>query len=343
MGAQLFLNLFASALLGSVFFISYYYLSQGLGTLVTLALLLFVTLIIVLFWLWREYAPNLDFLSFLEDYGEGKLGYKKGRSQRHAPQKDREQAHEEPTMAPEGVESQGGELGAQGAPQPFAASEDNKKDSKERSKKVNGKGLSKANLRTRFFSFVALMGPKAWAKKQSQKEKAPSHGMEGELVTVSTPPGPIFAGGVDLFKNSTNLTRIYRYIEKGEYDHALQGLKKIAPRHSGKKVVQNDLGVLYYMQRKWEQALLELQRVEAEAEDSLILQYNIALAMLKLKKNHEAIDRLQSLLERREMPQALFHLAVLFYRIGHKDKADRMLKRAQELGYDYSPVWPPEG
>lgn len=331
MGAQLFLNLFASALLGSVVFITYYYLSRSLGSLFTFAILLLVALVIILFGLWRAYAPNLDFLSFLEDYGEGKLGYKKGgQSRRQAPNGDQEQAQEQPSMVPE-EKAQEGETAAQ-----------------DEDRALQG---SQRDFKTRLFSFFSFLSNFSFlsknrtSKKQSsKKEQAATGDREGEaLVSVSTPPGPIFAGGMEYFKNNTNLTKVYRYIEKGEYGHALQALKKVSMRYSGKKVVQNDLGVLYYMQRKWDQALLELQRVESEAEDSLILQYNIALAMLKLKKNHEAIDRLNALITRKEMPQALFHLAVLFYRIGQKDKADKMLQRAKELGYDYSPVWPPEG
>jgi tetratricopeptide (TPR) repeat protein len=76
--------------------------------------------------------------------------------------------------------------------------------------------------------------------------------------------------------------------ERGEYDLALEHLRRAAEAYPQDRVVRNDLGRVLFLQRRYAEAVQELERVlEIDAED-LMAHYNLMLCYRGLGRHEDA-------------------------------------------------------
>ncbi len=146
-------------------------------------------------------------------------------------------------------------------------------------------------------------------------------------------PGPIFAGFGQ--KHAGDVAAAYEAIKKKDYSQALHWLRKGIMRYAGKKILQNDLAVLYYMNQKYEEALLEIEKISMENQESALVFYNLALIYMRKKMYQKSLHFLQKSNQIKENAPAHYHIASLFARAGKWEKTANHLDQCRDLGSDY--------
>ncbi|MBW1741405.1 MAG: tetratricopeptide repeat protein [Deltaproteobacteria bacterium] len=141
--------------------------------------------------------------------------------------------------------------------------------------------------------------------------------------------GPVFSVAGDeipLHERSRSL------LEKGEYDEAIETLKKLIELHPDHADAHNDLGLAYIKTGKFHDAVKEWKDAIAINPSLFIARYNLVLAYIEKKMNEEAISELKAILEIDPSQSRAHHtLGIMYFIVGNMELAEQAFKEAIRL------------
>lgn len=118
------------------------------------------------------------------------------------------------------------------------------------------------------------------------------------------------------------------FIKNAKYDEAIELYKNIIEREEQNESARIALVHVYLLQKKDEQALLELKQLKTFADQPQRVDLTIARIYAKQKHYDKAISIAEKILERENLPEARYFLAILF---AQEQKFDRALKQIRQI------------
>jgi len=156
-----------------------------------------------------------------------------------------------------------------------------------------------------------------------------------ETVQEIAIPGPIFLGLLEKLPSQSDFRSLYAGIQEGKYQTSIDTLKRLSTRFPGKNWLQNDLALLYFLNNRFDEALLAWERLGSSLDQSPWMQFNLGLFFIRLKKYQKAFACLEKSLQIQENAAAHYHLAALYARTGNRAKVVDHLAQAKALGVNY--------
>jgi len=129
------------------------------------------------------------------------------------------------------------------------------------------------------------------------------------------------------------ISQVYLHLE--QYDKAIKSYGEILQHDKRNESARIALVNVYLLQKKDEQALLELNKLKTGAEHSTRVDLIIARLYAKLKKYDQAIEILQTALEQGNTAEARYLLAVMYFMTEHYDQSLAELKRIGRDSAEY--------
>lgn len=149
-------------------------------------------------------------------------------------------------------------------------------------------------------------------------------------------PGPIILGDAGLLKTSNKIQKNgYQHLLSGNIPEAGNFLNQLVRRFPLKQVFQNDLGVVYFLTGRMDEAFEHFLKASISGKENSAIIFNLALALKKGKRYKNAFLKFEESLAISETPQCYYHLASLFSITGRFAECARILEKTKNSGLDY--------